>query len=154
MSSKRLSRRDTCLQIAECSGLSPVVGRPLAHPSSESHRCVWVIARRVRGWSLVSVLGWPFVAVGPCDLAIGPVPADLAVELHRFVLHVDDLLEASPGTDRSSASLSAWPRFAHLVHEIGSNSNHLAGCKAVARGILCLKGHFRSYEPLKRLSRE
>ncbi len=33
------------------------------------------------------------VAVERCDLAIDPVPVDLASELHQFVLHVDDLLE-------------------------------------------------------------
>ena len=33
------------------------------------------------------------VAVERRDLAVNPVPADLAGELHQLVLHIDDLLE-------------------------------------------------------------
>jgi hypothetical protein len=33
------------------------------------------------------------VAVERCDLAVDPLPVDLASELHQLVLHIDDLLE-------------------------------------------------------------
>jgi hypothetical protein len=33
------------------------------------------------------------VAVERCDLAVDPLPVDLACELHQLVLHIDDLLE-------------------------------------------------------------
>src|SRR6476620_11895203 len=43
---------------------------------------------------------WPaLVAVERRNLAVDPIPVDLASELHQLVLHVDDLLEPA-GTDR------------------------------------------------------
>jgi hypothetical protein len=38
------------------------------------------------------------VAVERRDLAVDPLPVDLACELHQLVLHVDDLLE--PGSEQ------------------------------------------------------
>ena len=40
--------------------------------------------------------GPALVAVKRCDLAIQPLPVELACKLHQFVLHVDDLLEPGP----------------------------------------------------------
>ena len=33
-----------------------------------------------------------------CDLAVDPLPVELACELYQFVLHIDDLLE--PGSEQ------------------------------------------------------
>jgi hypothetical protein len=41
----------------------------------------------------VSIPGPPLVAVQRSDLAVDPVPIDLAGKLHQFVLEVDDLVE-------------------------------------------------------------
>jgi hypothetical protein len=40
--------------------------------------------------------GPTLVAVERCDLAVDPLPVELACELHQLVLHVDDLLEPGP----------------------------------------------------------
>jgi hypothetical protein len=90
------------------------------------------------------------VAVEPRDLAVEPVPVGLAVELHRFV--VDDLLEALPGTDRSSASISAVSRT--WSTKLGPIQTTSLDAKRWPEAYCCLKGHFRSYEPLERLARE
>ena len=44
--------------------------------------------------------GPALVAVERRDLAVDPRPVDLAGKLHQLVLHVDDLIEPAPGTDR------------------------------------------------------
>ena len=41
------------------------------------------------------------LAVERCDLAVDPVPIDLAGEQNQLVLQVDDLVQPAPGTDRS-----------------------------------------------------
>ena len=40
--------------------------------------------------------GPSLVAVERRDLAVDPLPVDLACERHQIVLHVDDLLESRP----------------------------------------------------------
>ena len=40
--------------------------------------------------------GPALVAVERRDLAVDPLPVDLAGELHQLVLHVDDLVEPGP----------------------------------------------------------
>ena len=40
--------------------------------------------------------GPALVAVERRDLAVDPLPVDLACELHQFVLHIDDLIEPRP----------------------------------------------------------
>src|SRR4029077_5576107 len=51
--------------------------------------------------------GPALVAVEGRNLAVEPFPIELAGKLHQLMLHVDDLIEPGPGTDRSHPSSHA-----------------------------------------------
>ena len=82
--------------------------------------------------------GSAILAVERCDLAVDPVPIDLAGKQNQLMLQVDDLVQAAPGTDRSipsscASSAASFPPMHHriMVRPERESTNEIAGFRGL-----------------------